>query len=161
VINKSEKPYVEVEVGPNDRKQFSPEEVSAMILQKMRAIAEAYLGEEVKNAVVTVPAYFNDAQRQATKDAGTISGMSVQRIINGEVTAQHRGGQARGWTCEIWRGLGDWGGVEGGLRELTACVDVCVCATQSPRPRLSRTGWTRRARSRTSWCSTWAAAPST
>lgn len=87
-MNRQEKPYVEVEVGPGDRKQFSPEEVSAMILQKMRSIAEAYLGDEVKHAVVTVPAYFNDAQRQATKDAGTISGMSVQRIINGEC-AQH------------------------------------------------------------------------
>jgi endoplasmic reticulum chaperone BiP len=81
VVNKNEKPQVEVLVG-TERKMFSPEEISAMILQKMRAIAETYLGEEVKNAVVTVPAYFNDAQRQATKDAGTISGMSVQRIIN-------------------------------------------------------------------------------
>jgi len=69
-------------VTAGERRQFSPEEVSAMILQKMRSIAETYLGEEVKHAVVTVPAYFNDAQRQATKDAGTISGMSVQRIIN-------------------------------------------------------------------------------
>ncbi|TFJ80064.1 hypothetical protein NSK_008622 [Nannochloropsis salina CCMP1776] len=82
VVNKNDKPQVEVEVSPGDRKQFSPEEVSAMILQKMRSIAETYLGEDVKHAVVTVPAYFNDAQRQATKDAGTISGMTVQRIIN-------------------------------------------------------------------------------
>jgi len=82
VVNKHDKPQVEVEVSPGDRKQFSPEEVSAMILQKMRSIAETYLGEDVKHAVVTVPAYFNDAQRQATKDAGTISGMTVQRIIN-------------------------------------------------------------------------------
>ncbi len=81
MVNKNEKPQVEVQVG-DERKMFSPEEVSAMILQKMRKIAEDYLGEEVKHAVVTVPAYFNDAQRQATKDAGTISGMSVQRIIN-------------------------------------------------------------------------------
>ena len=80
-MNKNDKPQVEVEVG-TERKMFSPEEISAMILQKMRSIAETYLGEEVKHAVVTVPAYFNDAQRQATKDAGTISGMSVQRIIN-------------------------------------------------------------------------------
>ncbi len=82
VVNKNDKPQVEVEVAPGENKQFSPEEVSAMILQKMRSIAETYLGEDVKHAVVTVPAYFNDAQRQATKDAGTISGMSVQRIIN-------------------------------------------------------------------------------
>jgi molecular chaperone DnaK (HSP70) len=95
IVNRQEKPYVEVEVGPGDRKQFSPEEVSAMILQKMRSIAEAYLGDEVKHAVVTVPAYFNDAQRQATKDAGTISGMSVQRIINGECAQHIR-------TCVLW-----------------------------------------------------------
>merc|ERR1712137_676526 len=64
------------------KQKFAPEEVSAMILQKMKATAETFLGKSVKNAVVTVPAYFNDAQRQATKDAGTISGMEVQRIIN-------------------------------------------------------------------------------
>lgn len=81
VVSKNDKPIIEVNVG-GEWRQFSAEEVSAMILQKMRSIAEAYLGFEVKNAVVTVPAYFNDAQRQATKDAGTISGMNVQRIIN-------------------------------------------------------------------------------
>merc|ERR1711871_1909126 len=64
------------------QKTLSPEEVSSMILVKMKQIAEAYLGEEVKHAVITVPAYFNDAQRQATKDAGAISGMEVLRIIN-------------------------------------------------------------------------------
>ena len=63
-------------------KQLSPEEVSSMILVKMKEIAENYLGHEVKYAVITVPAYFNDAQRQATKDAGTISGLEVLRIIN-------------------------------------------------------------------------------
>jgi heat shock protein 5 len=73
--------HVQVE-WKGEKKAFSPEEVSAMILTKMKEIAEAYLSKEVKYAVVTVPAYFNDAQRQATKDAGTISGLEVIRIIN-------------------------------------------------------------------------------
>eukprot|EP00268_Persea_americana_P035114 TRINITY_DN3466_c0_g3_i1.p1 TRINITY_DN3466_c0_g3~~TRINITY_DN3466_c0_g3_i1.p1 ORF type:complete len:653 (-),score=123.63 TRINITY_DN3466_c0_g3_i1:134-2092(-) len=63
-------------------KQFSPEEISSMVLAKMREIAEAFLGMPIKNAVVTVPAYFNDSQRQATKDAGVIAGLNVMRIIN-------------------------------------------------------------------------------
>jgi heat shock protein 5 len=81
LVSKDEKPYIEVNIDDKPR-QFAPEEISAMVLIKMKEIAETFLGREVKNAVITVPAYFNDAQRQATKDAGTISGLAVQRIIN-------------------------------------------------------------------------------
>jgi len=81
LTNKNGRPYINVKVG-DENKSYAPEEISAMVLTKMKTIAENYLGAEVKNAVVTVPAYFNDAQRQATKDAGTISGMNVMRIIN-------------------------------------------------------------------------------
>ncbi|KAJ5169075.1 Heat shock 70 kDa protein [Penicillium canariense] len=81
VIEKATKPVIEVEFK-GEAKQFTPEEISAMILVKMRETAEAYLGGTVNNAVITVPAYFNDSQRQATKDAGLIAGLNVLRIIN-------------------------------------------------------------------------------
>jgi heat shock protein 1/8 len=75
------KPTIQV-TYKGETKQFAPEEISSMVLMKMKEIAEAFLGREVKNAVITVPAYFNDSQRQATKDAGVISGLNVLRIIN-------------------------------------------------------------------------------
>ncbi len=81
IIDSNGKPYVQV-MFKKEKKTYSPEEVSAMVLVKMKEVSEAFLGKEIKNAVVTVPAYFNDAQRQATKDAGTIAGLNVLRIIN-------------------------------------------------------------------------------
>merc|ERR1719341_7311 len=81
VVDHDGKPKMEVEYK-GEMKTFFPEEVSSMVLTKMKEISEAYLGKAVNNAVVTVPAYFNDSQRQATKDAGTIAGLNVLRIIN-------------------------------------------------------------------------------
>merc|ERR1712170_36063 len=81
IVEKDTKPHIKTEVG-GETKTFAPEEISAMVLTKMKQDAENYLGETVKNAVVTVPAYFNDAQRQSTKDAGNISGLNIARIIN-------------------------------------------------------------------------------
>ena len=81
VVDSGSLPMLEVEYK-NETKTFTPEEVSSMVLTKMKETAEAYLGHDVKDAVVTVPAYFNDSQRQATKDAGVISGLNVLRIIN-------------------------------------------------------------------------------
>jgi len=81
VVNKDGKPYVKVQYQDSER-TFAPEEISAMVLTKMKHVAEAYLGKEVSHAVVTVPAYFDDGQRGATKDAGVIAGMTVLRIIN-------------------------------------------------------------------------------
>ena len=81
VVDKDGSPMIAAEVN-GERKLFQPQEISSMVLGKMKKVAEDYLGHPVKNAVVTVPAYFNDAQRQATKDAGTIAGLNVMRIIN-------------------------------------------------------------------------------
>ena len=81
VIEKNKKPVIEV-VFKNEKKTYYPEEISSMVLIKMKEIAESYIGEDVTEAVITVPAYFNDSQRQATKDAGAIAGLNVLRIIN-------------------------------------------------------------------------------
>jgi heat shock protein 1/8 len=81
IIDKAGKPNIEIEFK-GETKVFTPEEISSMVLVKMRETAESYLGTTVNNAVVTVPAYFNDSQRQATKDAGLIAGLNVLRIIN-------------------------------------------------------------------------------
>jgi L1 cell adhesion molecule like protein len=81
VIDKDNKPYIQVEYK-GETKVFAPEEISSMVLSKMKEIAESFLGTTVTDAVITVPAYFNDSQRQATKDAGAIAGLNVLRIIN-------------------------------------------------------------------------------
>ncbi|KAF7995211.1 hypothetical protein HCN44_004683 [Aphidius gifuensis] len=81
VVSESGKPKIQVEYR-GEIKKFNPEEISSMVLIKMKETAEAFLGEKVRDAVVTVPAYFNDSQRQATKDAGAIAGLNVLRIIN-------------------------------------------------------------------------------
>jgi len=81
ICKDGDKPAIEVDFK-GESKIFAPEEISAMVLMKMKEVAESFLGKEVKNAVITVPAYFNDSQRQATKDAGAITGLNVLRIIN-------------------------------------------------------------------------------
>jgi len=81
VINKDGKPYINVQFKKK-KMSFAAEEISAMVLTKMKNIVETYLGTKITHAVVTVPAYFDDSQRQATKDAGVISGMNILRIIN-------------------------------------------------------------------------------
>jgi heat shock protein 1/8 len=81
IQREGDKPFIQIEYM-GETKVFSPEEISSMVLLKMKETAEAYLGHKVNDAVVTVPAYFNDGQRQATKDAGVISGLNVKRIIN-------------------------------------------------------------------------------
>merc|ERR1712013_436367 len=92
VVDVGTKPKLEVEYK-NETKTFTPEEISAMVLTKMKETAEAYLGHDVKDAVVTVPAYFNDSQRQATKDAGVICGLNVLRIINEPTAADKSTGK--------------------------------------------------------------------
>lgn len=105
VQHDGDKPYIQVEFN-GETKDFSPEEISAMVLGEMKRIAESFLGQKVTDAVVTVPAYFNDSQRQATKDAGVIAGLNIRRIIN-EPTA-----------AAIAYGLDKMSGASGGERNV-------------------------------------------
>jgi len=112
IVSDKDKPVVNVMIDGTSS-NFAPEEISAMILQKMRSTAEEFLGKSVKNAVVTVPAYFNDAQRQATKDAGTIAGLKVDRIINEPTAAaiaygmDKKGGEANVLVFDLGGGTFD------------------------------------------------------
>nr|AAI53475.1 Zgc:174006 protein [Danio rerio] len=99
VVSDGGKPKVAVE-HKGENKTFNPEEISSMVLVKMKEIAEAYLGQKVTNAVITVPAYFNDSQRQATKDAGVIAGLNVLRIINEPTAAAIAYGLDKGKSSE-------------------------------------------------------------
>jgi len=128
IVNKNGKPYVSV-VSGDKKREFAPEEISAMVLTKMKETAEAYLGEEVQSAVITVPAYFNDAQRQATKDAGRIAGLNVLRIINEPTAAAIAYGLDKGGNKELNVLVYDLGGgtfdvsmltIDEGVFEVTA-----------------------------------------
>ncbi|CAL8311533.1 unnamed protein product [Arctogadus glacialis] len=99
VMSDAGKPKIQVE-HKGENKSFYPEEVSSMVLVKMKEIAEAYLGQKVSNAVITVPAYFNDSQRQATKDSGVIAGLNVLRIINEPTAAAIAYGLDKGKSSE-------------------------------------------------------------
>jgi L1 cell adhesion molecule like protein len=109
VVADGQKPMIEVEYQ-GQPKQFSPEEISSMVLIKMKQTAESYTGEDVSNAVVTVPAYFNDKQRQATKDAGVIAGLNVMRIINEPTAAAISYGLAKKSDVEMNVLIFDLGG---------------------------------------------------
>ena len=140
VVNSDGKPKLEVEFK-GEEKQFWPEEISAMLLSKLRQDAESFLGEKVTDAVITVPAYFNDGQRQATKDAGLIAGLNVLRVVNEPTAAaiayglDKKGGGAPGVEKNVL--IFDLGG---------GTFDVSVLALPDPgldrsSPRLFRCLW--------------------
>ena len=111
VVEKNGKPAVLVK-HRGEKRDFTPEEISAMVLTKMRETAEAYLGKKITHAVVTVPAYFNDAQRQVTGDASTIAGLQVLRIINEPTAAAiayglDKGGESQIIICDLGGGTFD------------------------------------------------------
>ncbi|XP_072300314.1 heat shock 70 kDa protein 1-like [Eucyclogobius newberryi] len=109
VVNDTGKPKIGVEYKGED-KTFSPEEISSMVLVKMKEVAETYLGQKVSNAVITVPAYFNDSQRQATKDAGVIASLNVLRIVNEPTSAAIAYGLGKGRSSECNVLIFDLGG---------------------------------------------------
>jgi len=127
VPKEGDKPYVKVEFK-GETKEFAPEEISSMVLIKMREIAEAYLGHKITDAVITVPAYFNDSQRQATKDAGVIAGLNVKRIINEPTAAaiayglDKKGGEKNVLIFDLGGGTFDVSllTIEGGIFEVKA-----------------------------------------
>jgi heat shock 70kDa protein 1/2/6/8 len=121
VIEKDNKPLIQA-TYKGEIKDFQPEEISSMVLIKMKEIAEDYLGEKVDSAVITVPAYFNDSQRQSTKDAGAIAGLNVLRIINEPTAAAIAYGLDQEKSEEEKNILiYDLGGKPNGFNNLVAC----------------------------------------
>lgn len=145
VVPAGDKAAVRVQHKGEER-QFSPEEISSMVLAKMKETAEAYLGCSVKDAVVTVPAYFNDSQRQATKDAAVIAGINVLRIINEPTAAALAYGLDKNLAGERNVLIFDLGG--GTFDVSILSIDEGSCSRFGPRPgtrtweaRTSTTGW--------------------
>ena len=149
VKEKDGKPHIHVQLGGKS-KSLAPEEVSAMILSYMKKVAEDFLGKKVTKAVVTVPAYFNDAQRQATKNAGRIAGLDILRIINEPTAAAIAYGLDKGGTMQNILVFDLGGGtfdvslltVNNGVFEVLATNgdthlggEVCVCERERERER--------------------------